>query len=432
MVATLPVKHNVTNIEPEEVGDESHRLQSRTSPLDEQIITTSNAESKLDSRISVTRLPDAQDDDELTNFPLTSTYHIYSVHPCHKLITPTSDPSKDRRGGPTLKEQKEHRKDTLSRKTIGLPPIDPDENAFFLHKPYLAFHMPPYVLYLGNSRHVNTPAVLIYQSCFWRSYRVQLGPALAQPGVLDPRGVIAWKHNGGDKKALDFDARKLKGYKVRTWRLWGETGREYVHGVKKIRQVGKGQDPDVVSEDFESARADEVMYLRWISPFSRNTRKYHFHYQGVDFYWKGTGTVKESRTCGMFLRYNHLKLVARSLLSGNEKDNEQREICLGKFTSSVAKQKSGVLKLYDHGILRLVDGHEPAVLEESFVEECKESRPVVAEDDSEAKISRLKKSALYQVIMATAVCMIMGEKEKRHTLMDVILGLAEGGGGAGG
>jgi hypothetical protein len=39
---------------------------------------------------------------------------------------------------------------------------------------------------------------------------------------------------------------------------------------------------------------------------------------------------------------------------------------------------------------------------------------------------------MYQLIMATAMCMIIGEKEKRHTLMDLILQAAEGGGGAGG
>jgi hypothetical protein len=52
--------------------------------------------------------------------------------------------------------------------------------------------------------------------------------------VVDPRGVVGWRHHGGDKGALKDDDRKLKGYKTRTRRLWGETGKEYVHDVKKM------------------------------------------------------------------------------------------------------------------------------------------------------------------------------------------------------
>jgi hypothetical protein len=439
MAAGSTVKHDLTTTttEPRKTGVEVCQFHTALSlPTaniisNEQVSTILTLSSKQQSHVSITRLPNA-DDKPITFLPPSSAYHIYSKYPCHKLITPVPNPNKDRRSGPSPKQQKAARRDKAHRSASGLPPLEPDDNAFFLHKPYLAFHVPPHVLYLGNSQHATTPAVLIHQSCFWRKYKLQLGPSLAQPGVLDPRGVVAWKHHGGDKTALKEDGKKFKGYRVRTWRLWGETGKSYVHDIKKMRRHGKGIDPDNVPEAFEPARADEVVYLRWTSPFSRHTRRYHFHFRGVDFYWKGTGTTREEQRCGWFLRFNHLKLVARVPVSGDEKKSKQLGACLGKFTSSVAKQKSGVLELYDDMLLRLVEEHVPSMLEREYVEMWKEESPAVLNGSSEEKTSKLKKSTLYQVIMATAMCMTMSEKEKRHTLIDVILGIAEGGGGAGG
>ena len=276
--------------------------------------------------------------------------------------------------------------------------------------------------------------MLIHQGCFWREYKLQLGPSIGKPGVLDPRGVVAWKHNGGDKKALRADDRKLKGYRVRTWRLWGETGKEYVKSVKETRETGDGIDPDVLEVKAEStetpATADETVSLRWTSPLSLSTRHYHFHYRGIDFAWKGTGTVRESRRCGMFLCFNHLKLVAKVPLSSDEKHNEVLEVCLGKFTSSVAKQKNGTLELFDATILRLLEEYMPSMLVRDPFED--EVSGVAGQEDEARNIAWLKKTTLYQVIIATAMCMIMSEKEKRHTLIDFILQAGEGGGGAGG
>jgi hypothetical protein len=53
----------------------------------------------------------------------------------------------------------------------------------------------------------------------------------------------------------------------------------------------------------------------------------------------------------------------------------------------------------------------------------------VVEETQDAKIVKVKKSTLYQVIVATAMCMIKSEKEKRHTLLDLITSAGEGGAG---
>lgn len=352
-----------------------------------------------------------------------STYHIYEENPLDKCISPVIDPAREKWFGPSPKEQKIKRLQKKERKSSGLPPVEPNDTAFYMHQPYLSFHMPPQVLYMGNSKYTAKPAVLIHEGCFWKKYKLQLGPSISRPGVIDPRGVVSWRHNGGDKKALKADDHKLKGYRVRGWRLWGETGKAYVHAVKANRAAGKGPDPDVFDSKSENpAVAEEVVYLRWMSPLSRHTRCYHFHYMGLDFYWKGTASVRESRACGLLLRFNHLKLIAR-LPIADDKKREEDELCLGRYTCSIACKKSGTLEFFDTAILHLIDEYTLSVLDLS-------SEEGPEEDAETEKFLKLRKSRLYQVFVATAMCMIKSEKEKRHKLMELILSAAEGGGGA--
>ena len=91
-------------------------------------------------------------------------------------------------------------------------------------------------------------------------------------------------------------------------------------------------DPDIapgageVGEKAERPpRAEEVVYLEWNGAvFARYAPLSFFRYAGVHFYWKGTGTVRESRTCGFWLHFNHLKLVAKipsPVPSEGEKDD---------------------------------------------------------------------------------------------------------------
>ncbi|ORY13056.1 hypothetical protein BCR34DRAFT_278019 [Clohesyomyces aquaticus] len=404
-------------------------------------------------------------------------------------ISHTVSHSKERFFGPKLKEVKAYRREkrALKKQRAALSdtntnddekhlnkPIDDavDHGSFFLQSPYLAFHEPPRVLYTGSTKY-HTPVVLIHSSLFWRTYRLQLGPSLAEPGVLDPRGVVCWRHNGGDKKALKDDDHKLKGYKVRTWRLWGETGKRYVHAVKAARKAGRKEgDPDILHYETEAtttttnsktlesgisvsdsvtttkmpltpARAEEVVYLTWASPFSRDPRRYYFQYSGLEFVWKGTGTVKETRTCGFWLKYNHLKLVARLPISQDSKaesESDMMEVCLGKYTSSVAKFKCGVLELYDGAIWRLLKEFCPGTVPDDFPIEDGNKKADVDSDRSEKvdeaalleqQIQSVKRTRLYQVIVATAMCMILGEKQKRETIRKIIELLASEGGGAG-
>ena len=193
-------------------------------------------------RISITK----SDAGIASGIEYRSIFHIYQKHEVHKVISPILDPTKERRSGPTVKEQRAKCKEEKERKKSRLSHVEPDEKSFFLYRPYLAFYVPPRVLYVGNHKENARPVALIHAGPFWRWYRLQVGSSISN--VLDPRGVVPRKHNGGDKQALKSDDRKLKGYKVRIWRLWGETGKDYVHSVKQIRKIGRGSDPDMLLE----------------------------------------------------------------------------------------------------------------------------------------------------------------------------------------
>lgn len=370
--------------------------------------------------IQVTRLPTsasestAQDDAH-------STLHIYPHKDRHTHIKPTKDLSKESSWGKAArKARKEHKE---NGNVLEVSESADGEGAFFLHSPYLAFHDPPKVLYMGADRNA-TPIMLIHGGAFWRKYKLQLGSSIGTPGVIDPRGVVCWKHNGGDKHDLKADDKKLKGYKVRTWRLWGETGKAYVHGTKANRKAGIRPDPDVLDdlgygedgEIIEPARAEEVVYLKWERPFSRHTRRYHFQYAGVDFYWKGTGTVKKSGSCGFFVRFNHLKLVAKIPVAAASK-KDRPEVCLAKYTCSLSGGKCGKLDIFDTALLRLA---------EEYVQPIGE---IGIEQEEAVKIARLKKTLLYQIVIATGLCMVSAEKEKRKAVWEWLQEAGEGAGG---
>ncbi|KAF1922978.1 uncharacterized protein M421DRAFT_49582, partial [Didymella exigua CBS 183.55] len=357
--------------------------------------------------------------------------HIYFEHPCaHKVITPVLSPSQERRFGPSLRQQKQRRMAKKAAKK--LRDQEPEETSYLLHTPYLSFHMPPAVLYAGTSRYAPAaPLALVHSHCFWRAYTIQLGPSLRAPGVIDPRGVVSWAHNGVSKGDLQRDGagdgRALKGYRVRGWRLWGENGRAYVHSVRNLRRARVAfDDPDVDAHAAkQKARADEVVRLRWTQPLSRQTRRYAFAFRGVEFWWKGTGSVREARTCGWLLRFCHLKLVATMPGRSAEERDGAREVCLGTYTSSVAAEKSGVLEVFDGAVLRVVEERMPSLLEEECGEEGEDD---CGGADERGKIAKLKRGVLYQLIVATVLCMASAEKEKRHTLIDLIIGIAENGG----
>ncbi|KAJ8115061.1 hypothetical protein OPT61_g3207 [Boeremia exigua] len=432
-----------------------------------ELATKSRSVPSEDIKVDITRSP-TEDTEDATSVSAQDTrtlLHIYFQSDCgSKSITPTLSPSQERRWGPTPKEQKARRaakkaaKKLRSASRLCPTPTTPVESAalpistgpaeatgdsYFMHTPYLSFHVPPSVLYVGTDRYSpSIPVALVTSGCFWRAYRIQLGRALSLPGVIDPRGVVSWRHNGGSKTVLrdndrNGDGRLLKGYKVRGWRLWGETGKSYVHTIRNQRKAGQlFDDPDNNDKSDNrttrhKVRADEVVHLTWTRPLSRHTRLYSFKFRGIEFQWKGTGTVSEGRECGWMLRFCHLKLVAKIPINvESEKEEGTREVCLGKYTSSVAAEKSGTLTVFDQVVVRFAMEWMPSLIEEEM--QGAEKTGSLDCNAEENQVSNLKRGSLYQLIVATVLCMASAEKEKRHTLMDLVIGILENAGNGGG
>lgn len=195
------------------------------------------------------------------------------------------------------------------------------------------------------------------------------------------------------------------------------------------------------------------------------TREYQFVYKGVDLRWKGTGTVKdEKKYFGSWSRYNHLKLVAilpdsdeeeprevepkkkeeeeeegglyvsgrklrrRGSFSSfvsligrrdsgvsvveSEKGNERpkgRQVVIAKYTCLAARRKAGRLTVYEHGLEQATSVHVESGNENEF---------------------NTEKERLRHLTVATALCMLQGEKEKRDVVLKtveaVLLGGADG------
>jgi hypothetical protein len=299
-------------------------------------------------------------------------------------------------------------------------------NTYYVHQPFLSFHSPPRTLRHGATK--TSPTIcLIKNSWLWRSWKLQFGKRLADHDVVDPRGVVNLIHDAPKK---EFGEKGVKGYKVRSWRLWCESGKAYHHKINAhmnwLSKASTISPPSMQSNSDKKHIIDEVIHFKWQSPFSTKTRQYQFTYAGIEFSWKGTGTVKESRTCGFMLHFNHLKLIARVPLNGSfgelksleapQHENAAapfRDFCLGKYTSSLGNHKAGMLDLYDPAIHRLLISY------------------ILPNNDSNIWVD-VKRTRLYDIIVSTAICMIVGEQQKRKTLRKILeIAASEGGGNAG-
>lgn len=193
------------------------------------------------------------------------------------------------------------------------------------------------------------------------------------------------------------------------------------------------------------------------------TREYEFAYKGVDLRWKGTGTVKdEKKYWGSWSKYNHLKLVATlpdedegedgeeageveqknerlctdckkrlgrrgsfssfvSLVNrrgssvgiaepeqGRERRKQRggRQVVIAKYTCLAALRKAGRLTIYEHGLEQATSMHVAPGNEGEF---------------------DIEKERLRHLTVATALCMLQAEKEKRDTILMIIEMLLSGG-----
>jgi hypothetical protein len=162
-------------------------------------------------------------------------------------------------------------------------------------------------------------------------------------------------------------------------------------------------------------RDKDVTELVWARLFSTKFREYKFTFGDIEFLWKGTGTVSATGKLKSWARYNHLKLVARIPLTSQSPD--LREVCLAKFTSTLQIDKAGVLEVFDDAVDRLWREHlkgEKGKTEGNF----------------DYGPDTVKESRFWDVLMSTALFMIMGEWQKREVTRQVLVGIITGAAGA--
>ncbi|KAJ6010063.1 hypothetical protein N7522_005079 [Penicillium canescens] len=374
-----------------------------------------------------------------------SVYHIYHKGDEHVSITPFLNLRKE------LGYNKKQHKDLA--KEYGSEPDRSDSDSYFVHKPSLAFHNTPRTLRRGNLKR-GTPICIMNCGPFWRSWNLQFGPDLKL--IIDPRGVVKWEHRSNPNNTALNDDRALKGYKVRTWRLWGESGKGYHRQVNFRRKATKqgtleekvqygelapvksdkktseseeatfnekrldySQAPESKSTSEDSvplpAVAEEAVRLVWDFPISLNSRQYSFKYADIKFTWEGTRDLhSNSKWAKRLMPFNHLRLLAR--LPGRENE----PVVIAQYTSSFACRKFGELWVFDSAV--------SSVLKEagnSSLWSKKNDEDEVFQLDPDKEI---RETRLYFLVMATAMCMVISEWQKRMVIFMILAIAAEGGG----
>ncbi|PLB50776.1 hypothetical protein P170DRAFT_435949 [Aspergillus steynii IBT 23096] len=374
----------------------------------------------------------------------TTTYHIYPTHqnPSHALITTIR-----------LPKSSSARRKHLKRNPSALTTDDtstPTPSSYFLHLPAIAFHSPPRTLRRGATK-TSPPLCIIHNSTFWRRWRILSGSALM--ATIDPRGVVSWERRSTWGNGPVGDA-EVKGYKLRKWRLWGESGKAYHRRVNADRDRNRGakartetpvpvQGQNVKASEKKAAQtemgieildestktwdpvhASDVLPVPWTnpSPFSSRVRWYGFTYNGVHATWKGSRDVPAKKKWGRRLMpVHHLKLVAECPSPGISHFDTKgsmgelqggEEVVLARYSSSLSHGKHGTLVIFDEEVSRVFGSQGVGSRKEKgFAREGDE----VGEMDE------------YDVIVATAMCMVLGEWQKRKTVLEILLALAGGG-----
>lgn len=116
-----------------------------------------------------------------------------------------------------------------------------ETSPYYFHRPTLYGHSPSYTLRHGGTKRA-PPACLIDSSWFWRKWTMQFGDILAQDGVIDGRGVVNMKYGTKDGKdgTLRGYAVRAKRYMGESGKQWfrthkalqGENTTEHVQKVK--------------------------------------------------------------------------------------------------------------------------------------------------------------------------------------------------------
>lgn len=250
----------------------------------------------------------------------------------------------------------------------------------------------------------------------WRRWKLEFGNILSQDGVVDGRGVVSLKY--GTTKGQEGT---LKGYRVRSFRYPGESGKAWFREQKAL-----GQQPP---QNSMKAKPEEVVDLRWVSPFTFRVREYRFNWRGFNFIWKGTGKAQAKMIFRPILRFNHLKLIV-IVPDEDEKKIGTTEVTLARYTSVMGARKMGRLELDQAAIDAFLVEHMTDIDQADPYPQVHDNEKSSPADDSAQSTSEQILSRVHQrmndVIIATGMSMIIGEYQKRQVIISIILAAVDG------
>ncbi|KAJ5222938.1 uncharacterized protein N7469_009178 [Penicillium citrinum] len=276
-----------------------------------------------------------------------------------------------------------------------------EANSYFLHQPKHLFSNPPRLLRRGSDKD-GEPICLIYSAPFWDHWNVQFKDNLNE--IVDPRGMIPFENRSRRDNSIKGDGCAWKGYKVRSWRVWGESGKAYHQRINARRKMREEEGHKVIPA-FEPLSADEAIKLSWSFPFVR-PRRYEFQYAGINFIWKGTRDLPvDEKFAKVLLPLNHLKLIAT--------DPKGNRYFIAFYSSAFNPEKYGRLWVFDNMISNL--------LEQSGGSQMNDYLQNAEEGSASRQESDIRRTRIYELVMATSMCMVLGEWEKRATLYLMLL-----------
>lgn len=324
-----------------------------------------------------------------------------------------------------------------------LPNSSTQTTSYFLHLPTLYFHCPPYTLRKGGNKRAPVTA-LITPGCLWREWKLEFGDVLREEGVIDGRGVVSsWAGTRDGKEGF------LRGYANRKRRWWGESGKKWFYEQKQKQEVGGGGDGNKLEEEEKERerprKPEEVVNVKWVAPLKR-AREYRFQWRGFEFVWKGTGMVglpdkKFAQFRSATTRFSHLKLVVvvphpkARVING-----EGEEIVLARYTSTMAKRKAGRLEVSEEAVDGFVASHGSSLSSPPDISSAPSPFPKTPElgvDDNTSKSNEKQnpfedpdspkrdldkiRERLKDLVVASGMCMVIGEFEKREVLYAILL-----------
>lgn len=258
----------------------------------------------------------------------------------------------------------------------------------------------------------------------------------------DSRGKkVRTVRKGVSKEGSTVLAEVPKNWGWKKWRIvWDDAEERGVEALQRAErdweiELARTVDEDAMRKTWLRRERDgrDVTELVWYKVFSKKLRQYDFSIGHLDFRWKGTSTVTGTGFWRGWLRYNHLKLVVRVPLADHPKDiaicdSGFREVVLAKYTSSTKYMKAGALEMFDDVINHVWREY---VLP---MERQERNRREKEKEDGSFKYGRnpatVKETRFWDALVATGMCMVVGEWQKRETCRQILAALASGAGGA--